>query len=97
MVHRLDSTITSKDALLDCWRYHLLHKDDTKVKTNIGDAMVSGDQQKGKIPAQKAKQDLADRLSKALRDNLRRRKVQKRSRKSIGVDVALVKQPEEGV
>ena len=36
----------------------------------------------GKTPAQKAKQAAADRLSKALRDNLLRRKAQARARKS---------------
>ena len=49
--------------------------------------MATGDQktcnwQAGKTQAQKAKKDVADRLSKALRDNLRRRKVQARARKS---------------
>ena len=38
--------------------------------------------QNGKTPAQKAKQATADRLSKALRDNLQRRKAQARARKS---------------
>ena len=49
--------------------------------------MANGDQktsnlQNGKISAQKAKQVAADRSSKALRDNLRRRKAQARARKS---------------
>ena len=49
--------------------------------------MATGDQktcnlQNGKTPAQKAKQVAADRLSKALRDNLHRRKAQARARKS---------------
>ena len=35
-----------------------------------------------KKPAQKAKQDAAERLSRALRDNLHRRKAQARARKS---------------
>ena len=39
--------------------------------------------QNGETPAQKAKQATADRLSRALRDNLRRRKAQARARKSI--------------
>tara|TARA_B100001057_G_C22266269_1_gene725186 strand:+ start:299 stop:496 length:198 start_codon:yes stop_codon:yes gene_type:complete len=39
--------------------------------------------QTGKTPAQKAKQAAADRLSKALRVNLHRRKAQARARKSI--------------
>ena len=49
--------------------------------------MATGDQktrdpQTGKAPAQKAKQAAADRLSKALRVNLHRRKAQARARKS---------------
>ena len=49
--------------------------------------MSTGDQktcnlQTGKTPAQKAKQAAADRLSRALRDNLHRRKAQARARKS---------------
>ena len=61
----------------------------------MGSTMVSSDQQKGKMPAQKSKQDLADRLSKALRDNLHRRKAQERSRKSKAVNSDLPNQPEE--
>ena len=38
--------------------------------------------QNGKTQAQKAKQASAERLSKALRDNLYRRKAQSRARKS---------------
>jgi len=38
--------------------------------------------QTGETPVQKAKQAKADRLSRALRDNLRRRKAQARARKS---------------
>ena len=50
--------------------------------------MANGDQktcnlQSGKTPAQKAKQAEGDRLSRALRDNLHRRKAQARARKSI--------------
>ena len=49
--------------------------------------MATGDQktcdlQNGKTPAQKAKQVSVDRLSRALRDNLHRRKAQARARKS---------------
>ena len=49
--------------------------------------MATGDQktcnlQNDKTPAQKAKQVAADRLSRALRDNLHRRKAQARARKS---------------
>ena len=39
--------------------------------------------QNDRTPVQKAKQAKADRLSRALRDNLRRRKAQARARKSI--------------
>ena len=38
--------------------------------------------QSGQTPAQKARQAAADRLSKALRENLHRRKAQARARKS---------------
>ena len=49
--------------------------------------MATGDQktcnlQTGKTPAQKAKEVAADRLSRALRVNLHRRKAQARARKS---------------
>ena len=49
--------------------------------------MTTGDQktcnwQTRETPAQKAKQAEADRLSRALRDNLRRRKAQARARNS---------------
>ena len=49
--------------------------------------MAIGDQktcklQNGITPAQKAKQALTDRLSRALRENLHRRKAQSRARKS---------------
>ena len=40
----------------------------------------------GKTPAQKARQAAADRLSKALRDNLHRRKAQARARNSTNTD-----------
>ena len=42
--------------------------------------------QTGETPAQKAKQAAADRLSRALRVNLLRRKAQARARKSIDAD-----------
>jgi hypothetical protein len=53
--------------------------------------MAVGDQktcdlQNGETPAQKAKRAATDRLSRALRDNLRRRKAQARARKSINND-----------
>ena len=57
--------------------------------------MDSNDRQKDKVPAQKAKQDLADRLSKALRDNLHRRKAQARSRKSTDDGSDLTNQRKE--
>ena len=44
--------------------------------------LQTGNRQNGKTSAQKAKQDVVDRLSKALRDNLHRRKAQARARKS---------------
>ena len=49
--------------------------------------MATGDQkicnlQNGKTSAQKAKQGATDRLARALRDNLYRRKAQARARKS---------------
>jgi|TARA_B100001564_G_scaffold294042_1_gene258787 hypothetical protein len=48
--------------------------------------MAAGDQktcnlQTDKTPVQKAKQNATDRLSRALRDNLHRRKAQARARK----------------
>lgn len=61
----------------------------------LGNSMVRSDQKKGKPQVKKVKQDLADRLSNALRDNLRRRKAQARSRKSPDVDPDLANQPEK--
>ena len=63
--------------------------------------MATGDQkicnlQTGKTPAQKARQDTADRLSKALRDNLRRRKAQARARKSTDPAADVADQPNKG-
>ena len=54
--------------------------------------MATGDQKicnlrNGQTPAQKAKQATADRLSRALRDNLHRRKAQARARKSTDTAV----------
>ena len=57
--------------------------------------MGHSDQQKDKTPAKKTKQDLADRLSKALRDNLHRRKAQARSRKLTDIGADLETQPEK--
>ena len=42
---------------------------------------MAGDQKIGKTAAEQAKQEKADRLAKALRDNLHRRKAQARARK----------------
>tara|TARA_B100001057_G_scaffold425152_1_gene448390 strand:+ start:218 stop:415 length:198 start_codon:yes stop_codon:yes gene_type:complete len=54
--------------------------------------MATGDQntcnlQNDQTPAQKAKQAKADRLSRALRDNLHRRKAQARARNSTDTAV----------
>ena len=49
---------------------------------------MSNDQQTGKTAANQAKQDAADRLAKALRDNLHRRKAQARARKSTDAGLA---------
>ena len=49
---------------------------------------MGGDQKTGKTAAEQAKQEKADRLAKALRDNLHRRKAQARARKSPAIDTA---------
>jgi hypothetical protein len=49
---------------------------------------VGGDQKAGKTAAEQAKQEKADRLAKALRDNLHRRKAQARARKAPAIDTA---------
>ena len=49
---------------------------------------MGGDQQTGKTAAEQVKQEKADRLAKALRDNLHRRKAQARARKSHAIDTA---------
>jgi hypothetical protein len=49
---------------------------------------VGGDQKAGKTAAEQAKQEKADRLAKALRDNLHRRKAQARARKVPAIDTA---------
>ena len=49
---------------------------------------VGGDQQTGKTAAEQAKQEKADRLARALRDNLYRRKAQARARKAPAIDTA---------
>ena len=49
---------------------------------------MGGDQQTGKIAAERAKQEKADRLARALRDNLHRRKAQARARRSPKIDTA---------
>ena len=48
--------------------------------------IVDGDQKTGKTAAEQAKQEKADRLAKALRDNLHRRKAQARARKAPAID-----------
>ena len=49
---------------------------------------MGGDQQTGKTAAEQAKQEKADRLAKALRNNLHRRKAQARARKAPAIDTA---------
>ena len=49
---------------------------------------MAGDQKIGKTAAEQAKQEKADRLAKALRDNLHRRKAQARARKAPEIDTA---------
>ena len=49
---------------------------------------MGGDQKAGKTAAEQAKQEKADRLAKALRDNLHRRKAQARARKAHAIDTA---------
>jgi hypothetical protein len=49
---------------------------------------VGGDQQTDKTAAERAKQEKADRLARALRDNLHRRKAQARARRSPEIDTA---------
>jgi hypothetical protein len=49
---------------------------------------LGGNQQIGKTAAEQAKQEKADRLAKALRDNLHRRKAQARARKSPAINTA---------
>ena len=50
--------------------------------------IVGGDQKTGKTAGEQAKQEQADRLAKALRDNLHRRKAQARARKAPAIDTA---------
>ena len=49
---------------------------------------MAGDQKIGKTAAEQTKQEKADRLAKALRDNLHRRKAQARARKAPAIDTA---------
>ena len=49
---------------------------------------MGGNQQTSKTAAEQAKQEKADRLAKALRDNLHRRKAQARARRSPEIDTA---------
>ena len=54
----------------------------------MGKPILGGNQQTGKTAAKQAKQEKTDRLAKALRDNLHRRKAQARVRKSPAIDTA---------
>ena len=49
---------------------------------------MGGDQQTGRTAAEQAKREKSDRLAKALRDNLHRRKAQARARKSPAIETA---------
>ena len=49
---------------------------------------MGGNQQTGKTAAEQAKREKVDRLAKALRDNLHRRKAQARARKSAAIETA---------
>ena len=49
---------------------------------------MGSNQQTDKTAAKQAKQEKADRLAKALRDNLHRRKAQARARKSPKIDTS---------
>ena len=49
---------------------------------------MANDQKIGKAAAEQAKQEKADRLAKALRDNLHRRKAQARARNAPAIDTA---------
>ena len=49
---------------------------------------MGGDQKAGKTAAEQAKQEKADRLARALRENLHRRKAQARARKAPAIDTA---------
>ena len=49
---------------------------------------MAGDQKIGKTAAEQAKQEKVDRLAKALRNNLHRRKAQARARKAPAIDTA---------
>ena len=50
--------------------------------------IVGGDQKTGRTAAEQAKEVKADRLAKALRDNLHRRKAQARARRSPAIETA---------
>ena len=58
--------------------------------------MVSGDPQVDKIRVQDNKTTTTDRLSKALRDNLYRRKAQARARKSNVINSSIGDQQKKG-
>ena len=50
--------------------------------------ILSGDQKTSKTATEQVKQEKADRLARALRDNLHRRKAQARARKAPPIDTA---------
>ena len=50
--------------------------------------ILSGDQKTSKTATEQVKQEKADRLAKALRNNLHRRKAQARARKSPAIETA---------
>ena len=50
--------------------------------------ILSGDQKTSKTATEQVKQEKADRLARALRDNLHRRKAQARARKSPAIETA---------
>ena len=50
--------------------------------------ILSGDQKTSKTATEQVKQEKADRLARALRDNLHRRKAQARARKSPAIETS---------
>ena len=49
---------------------------------------MGGNQQTSKTAAEQAKKEKTDRLARALRENLHRRKAQARARKPLAIDTA---------